>query len=91
MFEVTGKHLFHDIVQERARPEFEHKIKNHLSRASEKQAKRFIIFNEVLNRQEYIQPASWFLPKLFSSFSILIVMVSIDYASWYIGTFIHTN
>ena len=68
--------FFPYLFQERARPEFVHRIKNSIKKTKPEKRKKFYVTNEVLNKVEYIQPAYWFYPKLVFSFSILITMVS---------------
>lgn len=63
-------------TQQRARPEFEQRIKRYIRRCNTEKAKeKFFIWNPVLEKREYIQPQWWLVPKLLVTFSILISMV----------------
>ena len=67
-------HIF--MLQERARPEFEQKIKRYIRNCKEENAReKFFVYNPVLEKKEYIQPAHWFWPKVIATFSILVSMV----------------
>ena len=62
--------------QERARPEFEQKIKRYIRHCKDDKAReKFFVYNPVLEKREYVQPTHWFFPKVIATFSILISMV----------------
>ena len=64
------------VLQERARPEFEQRIKRYIRKCKDDNARlKFFVYNPVLEKKEYIQPAHWFWPKVIATFSILISMV----------------
>ena len=64
-------------VQERARPQFEQRIKGYIRRCkTEAQKEKFYIYNPVLEKREYVQPAHRYYPKIMATFSILGTMVS---------------
>lgn len=63
-------------LQERARPEFEQRIKRYIRNCKDDNAReKFFVYNPVLEKKEYVQPAHWFFPKVIATFSILIAMV----------------
>ena len=65
-------------VQQRARPQFEQKIKRAIrARGNTAEArKKFTIHNPVLDKEEYIQPPYWLWPKVITTIVILSFMVS---------------
>ncbi|XP_064396523.1 anoctamin-7-like isoform X2 [Halichondria panicea] len=70
--------LGYEETAERARPEFEQRIKRHIrSCKTEKAKEKFYIWNPVLETKEYIQPQSWLVPKLLTTFSVLGFMAGI--------------
>jgi hypothetical protein len=70
--------LGYESAEERARPEFEQRIKKYIRNCKDENARqKFFVYNPVLERSEYIQPAHWFWPKVLATFSILISMVSV--------------
>jgi len=73
--------LGYEDAEERARPEFEQKIKRYIRRCKTEAAKeKFYVYNPVLEKREYIQPAHWFYPKAIATFSVLISMILIVFA-----------
>jgi hypothetical protein len=70
--------LGYESAEERARPEFEQKIKRYIRDCKTENAReKFFVYNPVLERKEYVQPAHWFWPKVLATFSILITMVAV--------------
>ncbi|KAL5475674.1 hypothetical protein EMCRGX_G025519 [Ephydatia muelleri] len=66
--------LGYEEAEEQPRPAFEQRIKHYIS-LNPKNAKNYVLYNPVLERDEYIQPPHLLLPKLMLSFSILCFMV----------------
>ena len=75
--ELSQKLLLYN-VQQRARPQFEQKIKRAIrARGNTEEAKKkFTIRNPVLDKDEYIQPPYWLWPKVITTIIILSFMVS---------------
>ncbi|CAI8002180.1 Anoctamin-7 [Geodia barretti] len=70
--------LGYESAEERARPEFEQRIKRYIRDCKTENAReKFFVYNPVLERKEYVQPAHWFWPKVLATFSILISMVAV--------------
>lgn len=70
--------LGYESAEERARPEFEQRIKRYIRKCKDDNARqKFFVYNPVLEKKEYIQPAHWFWPKVIATFSILISMVGV--------------
>ena len=61
--------------QERERPEFVHVIKRKIKNFPEEKKKEYRIYNQVLERFEYIQPPAILWPKVATAFSVLFTMV----------------
>ena len=76
LFLTTHTHSL--TLQQRARPQFEQKIKRAIRRSADAEAakKKFTIYNPVLEKYEYIQPPYWLWPKIGTTIAILASMVS---------------
>ena len=67
--------LGYEAAEERERPQFVQAIKRQIKNYSPEKAKKFKIYNPVLERDEYVQPTYYLLPKISLAFSILCTLV----------------
>ena len=67
--------LGYEAAEQRERPEFVQSIKAKIKDFSEDKKKQYRVYNQVLERYEYIQPSKFLYPKVSLAFSILLTMV----------------
>lgn len=67
--------LGYEAAEQRERPEFVQEIKSKIKNLSEEKKKQYKVYNQVLERYEYIQPRQLLYPKVTLAFSILLTMV----------------
>ena len=68
--------LGYEAAEQRERPEFIQSIKAKIKNYPEDKKKQYKIYNQVLERYEYIQPTKYLYPKITLAFSILLTMVA---------------